>query len=102
MYRYRETVNGVTLHSLSKLHHLDKLGILLSICGYRYRHKGVLHERVMVRGTNGSARFGGFCWGYWGEGPRGLQKLFDVLEIKRPVHTLPRNSCPGKDWEFWL
>ena len=37
-----------------------KLGIILSVKGYRYFGRyGTTHEAVMVKGTKGTARFGG-------------------------------------------
>ena len=59
--------------------HLAKVGRVISIRLYvaRIRKPWGLVERprVMVTGTKGKARFGGFLWGYMGEGPRGLVDL---------------------------
>lgn len=62
--------------------HLDKIGTPNRIRGYVYRDRqGVKQVGVMVYGDQGQIRFGGFSWGYYGEGTRGLQSLFARLGI---------------------
>ena len=73
---------GVTSRSLKALKHLDKCGTLRYVKGYMYFGAyGTTHCAVLVAGDLGSVRFGGFSWGYGGEGPRGLKQLFDRLGI---------------------
>jgi len=91
MYRYVEQekyegktclTGGVTKRSLLALKHLPKIGVPRYVRGYLYKGRhGVNHIGVIVRGTKGSMRFGGFGWGYGGEGPRGLKRLFEALNI---------------------
>lgn len=63
---------------------IEKLGKLRYIKGYRYfgRYQ-TNHEAVLVRGENGSVRFGGLLWGYSGEGPRGLLELLLKLGLEK-------------------
>jgi len=112
MYRYRDT-GGSTATSLQRIKHIQKLGKIKSIRGYRY--STVLSkdfdnptpisglERVIITGENGSARFNGFCWSYQGEGPRGLVKLLQHCGVPQNVaekvaFNAPRNSKDGTDW----
>ena len=92
MYRYVECskyegktvrTGGVTRRSLKALKHLPKIGTPTLCRGYTYfgTHE-TTHIGVVVRGTNGSLRFGGFAWGYYGEGCRGLEQLFKALNIQ--------------------
>jgi hypothetical protein len=96
MYRFLETeryegksilTNGVTQCSLKALKHLPKVGKLISVRGYVYASKRDFDNQpitrigVTVKGENGYIRFGGFLWGYGGEGPRGLMQLFAKLGI---------------------
>lgn len=80
MYRYRDNT-GTTRTSLSAMRHLSKIGKVTSIRGYRYKAKGISQEAVLVSGENGSCRFGGFLWGYAGEGPRGTVELLKHLGL---------------------
>ena len=97
MYRYRETetyegksilTNGTTCVSEKALKHLPKVGKLKSIKGYVYASQRdgdsqpLTRIGVLVTGDKGSVRFGGFLWGYGGQGPHGLERLFKTLEIK--------------------
>jgi len=91
MYRYVETekvegkttrTGGITRRSLKALKHLPKVGKLRYVRGYIYTGRyGVQHIGVLVRGEKGSVRFGGFSWGYQGEGSRGLAELFKALNL---------------------
>lgn len=81
MYRYRGTL-GVTRKSLDEAaKHIGKLGRLRYVRGYFYRSKHGPRAGVIVRGENGSARFGGFSWGYSGEGPRGLGAFLESIGV---------------------
>ena len=97
MYRYRDN-DGVTSRSIKRLDKLAKLGTITHIKGYSYKGRhGVYHCGVLVKGSNGSARYSGFGWGYSGEGPRGLKVLLQRLnvddnEINRVL------SC---SWDFY-
>ena len=73
-YRYRDG-RGCTRDSLARRKHLPKIGQVVEIQGKRWNGKYRHTEGVLVKGTNGSCRFGGYCWGYSGEGPRGLVEL---------------------------
>lgn len=108
MYRYRTYTNGVTYKSLQGMKHLSKVGIITTIRGYRYRHpSGGMVERVLVKGDKGTARFGGFCWGYGGEGPSGLVRLLQQCGLSAEfardfAYTVPRLDNPGVDWEITI
>jgi hypothetical protein len=77
--RYR--IFGITRISLDSLKHLHKVGNPQYIKGYSFISKGIKQTAVIVRGNLGYIRFGGFSWGYWGEGPNGLKQLFDRLNL---------------------
>lgn len=109
-YRYRYNAGGtartlqrVTIHLFGN-HALDKIGEIRYIKGYRYMGRyNTTHEAVMIKGTKGSIRLGGFCWGYGGEGPRGLVQL--LLQLGLPESTAKsiafdtiRKDCIGVDW----
>ena len=108
MLRYRDHSGGITHKSLSRLDSvLPKLGRIISVKGYRY--KSVVggyetwREAVMVRGTNGTARFEGLLWGYPGEGPRGLRSLLTRLGVSpSKADTVAFYTCRehklGTDW----
>jgi len=112
-YRYRDNAGGVTRKSRSRFHHLSKIGKPLLVRAYRFlstRTYGTskvttLHEAILVKGTEGSARFEGLLWGYPGEGPRGLVHLLETLGLKKDqAEMLARNKREypqqGTDWEF--
>jgi hypothetical protein len=109
-YRYRDHSGGITGRSLTRVRdNLHKIGQPVLIRGYCYiaRNKWgtVKDEAVMVKGERGSARFEGFLWGYFGEGPRGLIQLLIRLGVKKPdadmiAHDVPRCYVPGTDWEL--
>jgi hypothetical protein len=84
--------------------HLPKVGEVLHVRGYIYsgRHD-MTHVGVLVVGTKGSIRFGGFSWGYVGEGSRGLQSLFDAIGILANSATVgrwPEFSEVGEHWRI--
>lgn len=92
MYHYKAPHDGVTRFSVNGLKHIDKLGKLISIEAYTVgaivklyaqgKHDVIENTwnnnmvRIIVKGENGSCTFGGFLWGYSGEGPHGLRDLF--------------------------
>lgn len=102
MYQYVERekgaiVGGYTRRSLKSLKHLPKVGKVKTIKGYTYYSKRCAgienpvnqnHTAVAVLGDLGRIRMEGFCWGYSGEGPRGLQKLFDLLGVEEDATTI--------------
>ncbi len=90
MYRYVECekfegktcrTGGSTERSIAALKHLPKVGKLEYVRGYIYKGRGTTHAAVLVRGDLGSMRFGGFSWGYYGTGCRGLQSLLNKLGV---------------------
>lgn len=108
-YRYRSGGAGVTHLSLERLGHLAKVGRILYIRGLQYRPKAsaMPNTVVIVRGDKGYARFEGFCWGYGGEGPHGLRRLFDALRIPQSIaahvaHDIksPDGRTPGEVWRI--
>ena len=105
MYRYREQekydgktvlIGGNSKVSLRSMKHLSKIGKPILIRGYVYKGRyDVNHTAVMVYGEEGTIRFGGFSWGYNGEGSRGLQVLFDKLGITR------HKAVSIASWDGW-
>lgn len=115
MYRYRcET--GATRKALERLDKLKNIGAVVKIKGYRFRSNrkdnngnwwSGLHERVMVYGTDGTARFSDFLWGYGGEGPRGLVELLLRCGASKEwaesiAFYSERKNEVGTDWEIQL
>ena len=126
-YRYRDHSEGVTRKSLEKMRlHLRKIGKPLVVRAYRFesrrsylwwnsteprlseiRYLTQNHEAVLVKGTHGTARFEGLCWGYTGEGPRGLRNLLLMLGVPIGMaYQLAFNKQRrddhdyGTDWEY--
>jgi hypothetical protein len=105
MYRYRDNA-GSTHHSLERMKHLPKVGRVLLVRGYEYVGRyGALHTGILVKGDKGSCRFGGFCFGYGGEGPRGLVRLLLALGVPQKTaeavaFNVPRQDKPGIVWEI--
>lgn len=112
---------GSTSRAKRRFHHVNRLGRLLSIKGYRYSARRIsskdaegnktyyrnTFERVLVTGVNGTARFDGVLWGYGGEGPRGLVELLIVCGLERATaeeiaFNTPRRDEVGVDWELEL
>ena len=85
-YRYRDHSGGHTQRSRQALVNLPKIGVPVCVRGYCYRAFPRNNQLgVLVRGSNGTARFGGFCWGYGGTGPNGLRDLFTHLRIPAQI-----------------
>ena len=114
MYRYVECgkldgktirTGGETKRSINAIKHVNKLGKVRFVRGYRYKGRhGVCHMGVMVHGENGTVRFGGFAWGYCGEGPRGLNQLFRHLGVNLNAMSHILGDWPafnGPNQEFW-
>jgi len=104
MYRYR-CEKGTTRQARPMFAKCAKLGNILSIEGRRYRSNGITQERVYVIGTHGTARFSGLCWGYGGEGPRGLRDLLRCLGLnsilaEQVAFKAPRHETLGTDWSI--
>jgi len=107
-YRFQDQ-SGSTRSSLDRLYLLPKLGKLQYIRGTQYRHPANPATRtvVYVRGEKGYMRFNCFCWGYGGEGPHGLRRLFDALRIPQSIAThvahdikSPDMKTPGECWRI--
>jgi hypothetical protein len=114
MLRYRESSAGVTEKSKKAAAlNLDKIGDVKEIRGYRFTSTRKIgngsynseHECVLVKGTNGTARFQGFLWGYCGEGPRGLVQLLECCGLTQSAaeavaYKTPRRMRDGIDWSI--
>jgi hypothetical protein len=105
MYRYRN--DRSTAHNRRVFEAiLQRLGRIIYIKGYRYRGRyQMTHEAVLVRGENGTARFGGLLWGFIGDGPRGLHELLlkagvPELQAWAVAFNTPRQQTPGQDWRL--
>ena len=93
---------GLTSRSIKALKHLPKIGTPRYVRGYIYLGThNTTHIGVLVRGDKGSIRFGGFAWGYSGEGPRGLAKLFEKLGIEVNTFTLCQWPSFNDTREHW-
>lgn len=105
-YRYQTRTNGVTAKSLDKLHHLGKLGTIKEVRGYRYETKPgwTSCDMVMVTGEKGTARFGGFSWGFSGTGPRGLVDLLTTIGLSEHLarHIAFCGYCTSKVQTDWI
>ena len=103
-YRYRDNA-GSTLRSINALDHLPKIGTPTELRGYCHRSTHNNRLAVLVRGKNGTARFSSFCWGYNGEGPRGLMELFSRLRIPLELAEYVAHKSESPDWsrprEYW-
>lgn len=113
MVHYRDKSYGLTRKSVNAIKHIDRLGKIQKIIGYRYLARVKLEsswyrikrEAVKVIGENGFAVFSGFCWGYGGEGPSGLHKLLLKCGIHEAIAThvayrKTRYQDCGIDWEL--
>lgn len=103
-YRYRQT-NSPTPQALRAMPSvLSRIGTPLSVQGYRYFGRwNRFHDAVLLRGTEGTARFSALSWGYGGEGPRGLVQLLVKLGLhkERAEHVAfqsRRYDDAGLDW----
>ena len=109
---YRGRFSGSTHEVLRNIGKVHKCGPIESIEGKRITHKvtksqpyGGWDEIVMVHGRNGTATFNGLCWGYGGEGPRGLVELLVECGLNRKVadkiaFNAPRRERDGQCWEY--
>lgn len=109
MLRYRCNA-GTTAKAIKALKNIKKLGLIHRVVGKRYTTTlkegySSVREVVYLYGENGTARFLGFCWGYSGEGPRGLYRLLQLIGLssedseKIAFHT-KRLDTFGIDWEI--
>jgi hypothetical protein len=108
MYRYRYE-GGTTRGARARFDRvLKRLGKLRYVKGYRYFGRYQTdHEAVLLRGENGSARFGGLLWGYGGEGPHGTHELLIKIGLSREeadkyAFRTPRKRELGEDWRLTL
>ena len=110
MYRFVETMNGDLIHgytrtSVRSMKHIPKVGAVKSVKGYTYYStRGGFRSHktaVAVIGDRGRVRFEGLNWGYEGEGPRGLQKLFDLLKVNADARTVALSPEGDETKTFW-
>ena len=118
MYRYKAPNDGCTRFSVNGLKHIDKIGKLISIEGYTVGNhvlfKSLNHPwtdnkvRIIVKGEKGTCTFGGFLWGYGGEGPHGLRDLFikcgmekEIAEYYAFTGTLGTNQADDKNTKLY-
>lgn len=98
--------------------HIDRLGKLHTIEGYRWRSQRSFlgefgeryvyentHERVRIRGEHGQCLFDGVCWGYPGSGPQALRDIMVYCGLTKATAEsvafyAPRNDEPGVDWKI--
>lgn len=106
-YRYRSGRCGVTRYSVERLHHLVKVGRVQYIraCAYLSRKDSIIRLAIIVRGDRGYARYEGLCFGYYGEGPHGLRRLFEALNVPEPIAKRIAHDTKSPDWskvrEYW-
>ena len=105
-YEYRYRYASSTERGIKKFsEHVHKVGKLVEIRGYRYFHNGIEHEAVMVKGVNGHLRLNCFCWGYYGEGPRGIAHILMLMGIPKELaqnvaNNTKRTGIKGTDWSI--
>lgn len=126
---YRQLKRGITQTSLNNLDKLTRCGNIYSISAIRKEIKHRPHreyyldptegykvkkeygtfwckdELVEVIGTNGTAIYSGFCWGYGGEGPRGLKQMLLQAGVPeelahKAAHLTIRHDMCGTDWRL--
>lgn len=99
MYRYRNN-SGATSRCLAALDTcLPRVGKVYEVRGYVYFGRyDIHHQGVLVKGSDGSARFSGFSWGYGGQGPKGLRTLFERLRIPAQVFKDIQTHCDTPLW----
>lgn len=98
--RYRSNA-GSTVRAMDRAtKHLPRIGNVLEVRATRVNH----NEYIFIKGERGSVRLTGFCWGYHGEGPRGLVSILRSLHVPQAtaelVFSSPRNDSPGVDWRL--
>ncbi len=110
MYRFVETIDGdltsgYTRVSIRSMKHIPKVGDIKEVKGYTYKSKRGGFESfktaVAVIGDKGRIRLEGLNWGYQGEGPRGLQKLFDLLEVNEDAKTIALSPEGTESKVYW-
>lgn len=105
-YEYRYRYASSTQRGIKKFfQHIHKIGKLVEIRGYRYFHNGTEHEAVMIKGTNGHLRLKCFCWGYYGEGPRGIIHILTQMGVPKELaenvaFNTKRCHVKGTDWSI--
>lgn len=104
--RYRDE-GSTTARSLKATQkHVARLGTLIYVRGYIYRGRYGLRQGVIVRGTNGTARFGGFSWGYGGTGPNGLNTFLQQIGVSKQeaeataFNTPWETNTQGEKWRI--
>lgn len=120
---YRHEVGTTSKREKLAKRTIDKLGKITTIEGYRFKstrssehnEPGYLfpirstwtntHEKVCIRGENGTARMDAVCWGYGGSGPHCLKYILDKCGVSGYASELvafqaPRNNCTGVDWRI--
>ena len=115
MVRYRTRQHGLTKASVLGLRNLSKIGEVQKVSGYRKNVRRLFssgwfkltQEFVKVVGTNGTATFSGFLWGYGGSGPCGLVELLVKLGASRKkaediAFNTPRLNTVGVDWSYTI
>jgi hypothetical protein len=96
VFAEKNNTAGWTKHSTKFFDkHSPKIGQIKSLKGYYCKDKyGILNARISITGTNGRIIMKGVCWGYMGEGPRGLlsilSKFLNPLEVKRFQNEIPK------------
>jgi len=92
---------------VDRIHHVHKIGKIRYVraVSYRSRKDGIVRLAVIVRGEKGYCRFEGFCFGYGGEGPHGLRRLFEAIRVPESiaVHICHETKSPdySKNQEHW-
>lgn len=111
-YQYRYRADGLPTYLMRKRFDfiISRLGQITEVRGYRYYGRySTTHEAVMLKGTKGTARLSGLCWGYGGEGPSGLVELLLRLGVPKEqaqdvAFKTPRGEHfdLGTDWKLVL
>ena len=103
--RYRDNA-GSTFRSLTAAKHVARLGNLEYVRGYVYQGKYGTRVGVLVRGSNGTARFDAYSWGYNGTGPNGLKRFLAMIAVPEQVADNIAFNTPwetdkiGEKWRY--
>lgn len=119
-YRYRRVgINTVTAIKVAErnLARLGKIDMILArrlttTRSYKDEEGKVRtwttnHEHLFIYGVNGTARIEGVCWGYGGEGPRGVHTILKQIGVPDTTATeaafkAERLQTDGVDWRLTL
>jgi hypothetical protein len=105
-YVYKQRNHGSTRYSLQAFErHGSKIGKPIIVRGYLDGKPGQEWTRVSIIGNLGRMVLTGLCWGYGGEGPRGLKHILTQLgvpetEMVKIVFENKDKQGKGEKWRY--